>query len=276
MSDFYINETGLQAIKTWAESAFPSASDFNDLDSTVQGIVSTGGEANKIEKITMNGTEVEPDSNRVVALTNPTKTSDLTNDGDGTSNFATESYVTTNGGKIDKITVNGTEQAINNKTVALTVPTKVSDLTNDGDGTSGSKFATESYVDTNGGKIDTIKVNGTAQTITSKAVDITVPTAVSDLTNDSGFQTASDVQSLIDTAVTSAFKYKGSVATVSALPATGNEVGDVYDVLETGVNYAWDGTTWDPLGTYVDMSLYWAKTELTAMTVARINEILNA
>lgn len=40
--------------------------------------------------------------------------------------------------------------------------------------------------------IESIKVNGTAQTITSKAVDITVPTATSDLTNDSGFITASD------------------------------------------------------------------------------------
>lgn len=276
MSDFYINETGLQAIKEWAKSSFPAATDFNDLEDTVQGIITTGGEANKIDKITMNGTEVVPDSNKVVALTSPNKTSDLTNDGDGTSNFATESYVTTNGGKIDKITVNGTEQAISNKTVALTVPTKVSDLTNDGDGTSGSKYATESYVDTNGGKIDTIKVNGTAQTITNKAVDITVPTQVSDLTNDSGYQTASDVQDLIDTAVTSAFKYKGSVATVAELPASGNEVGDVYDVLENGINYAWDGTKWDPLGTYVDMSLYWAKSELTAMTVTRINEILNA
>lgn len=37
--------------------------------------------------------------------------------------------------------------------------------------------------------IDTIKVNGTTQTITNKAVDITVPTKVSDLNNDSGFLT---------------------------------------------------------------------------------------
>lgn len=37
--------------------------------------------------------------------------------------------------------------------------------------------------------IETIKVNNTAQTVTSKAVNITVPTKVSDLTNDSGFIT---------------------------------------------------------------------------------------
>lgn len=224
MADQYINATGLQTIKTWAEGAFPAASDFDALESTVQGLVSTGGEPNKI----------------------------------------------------DKIAVNGTEQDITNKTVNLAVPTKVSDLTNDGDGTTGSAFATEDYVDANGGKIDTIKVNGTAQTITSKAVDITVPTQVSDLTNDSGFQTASDVQDLIDTAVASAYIYKGSVATEADLPANGNTAGDVYDVQATGMNYAWNGTAWDALGQYVDTSLYWAKTELTAMTVTRINEILNA
>lgn len=50
------------------------------------------------------------------------------------------------------------------------------------------------YVSANGGKIDTIKVNGTAQTITDKAVDITVPTATSALTNDSGYITADALQ----------------------------------------------------------------------------------
>nr|DAO00656.1 MAG TPA: hypothetical protein [Caudoviricetes sp.] len=52
------------------------------------------------------------------------------------------------------------------------------------------------YVEANGGKIDTIKVNGTAQTITNKAVDITVPTKTSDLTNDSGYLTSAPVTSV--------------------------------------------------------------------------------
>ena len=42
-------------------------------------------------------------------------------------------------------------------------------------------------------KIETIKVNGTATTITNKEVDITVPTKTSDITNDSGFITANDI-----------------------------------------------------------------------------------
>lgn len=41
--------------------------------------------------------------------------------------------------------------------------------------------------------IETVKVNGVAQEVTEKAVDIKVPTKVSDLTNDSAFQTNTEV-----------------------------------------------------------------------------------
>lgn len=52
------------------------------------------------------------------------------------------------------------------------------------------------YVEANGGKIDTIKVNGTAQVISDKTVNITVPTKTSDLTNDSGYLTSVPVTSV--------------------------------------------------------------------------------
>ena len=164
-------------------------------------------------------------------------------------------------------------------TVEASIPTATSDLTNDGDGT--SNFATEAYVAANGGKIDVIKVNGTTQTITNKTVDITVPTAVSDLTNDSGFQTASDVASAISQAVTSAYIYKGSVATYSSLPSSGQTTGDVYDVQDTGINYAWNGSAWDALGGIADTSALWTSVSgqsnsLIAMTIAEVNAILNA
>lgn len=48
--------------------------------------------------------------------------------------------------------------------------------------------------------------------------------------------------------ITAMYKYKGSKTGVSALPATGNAVGDVWNVEDTGMNYAWDGTQWDALG----------------------------
>lgn len=172
---------------------------------------------------------------------------------------------------IETVKVNGTALTPVNKAVDVTVPTKVSDLTNDGDGN--SPFATQAYVGANGGKIDVIQVNGTAQTITNKTVNIAVPTKVSDVTNDSGYQTASEVSAAISAAVSSAYRYKGSVATQSALPASGNTVGDVYDVQDSGMNFAWNGTAWDALGTYVDTSLYWAKADLVAMTTAEIDAL---
>ena len=279
MADTYLNNTGLAYYHNRIKTIFASQTALDALDDKVDSIIAEGGEPNTIESISVNGTAVTPDAQKNVALTVPTATSDLTNDGDGTSNYATEAYVSTYGGKIDKITVNGTEQTITNKTVALTVPTKVSELQNDGDGTTGSAFATEAYVDQNGGKIDVIKVNGTAQTITNKEVNLTVPTKTSDLTNDgdgsagSTFPTTSEMETAISSAVSAVYKYKGSVATVADLPASGNTTGDVYDVQETGVNYAWNGTAWDALGTYVDTSLYWAKSELTAITTAQIDAL---
>lgn len=47
--------------------------------------------------------------------------------------------------------------------------------------------------------IETVKVNGTALTPTSKAVDVTVPTKTSDITNDSDYQTGTNVDTKIST-----------------------------------------------------------------------------
>lgn len=60
--------------------------------------------------------------------------------------------------------------------------------------------------------------------------------------------TKTEVDNAIGSAVTNMYKYKGSVATVSALPSSDNTTGDVYNVEATGMNYAWDGTAWDALG----------------------------
>jgi hypothetical protein len=52
----------------------------------------------------------------------------------------------------------------------------------------------------------------------------------------------------LKTDITNMYKYKGSVATVSALPSSGNTTGDVYNVESSGMNYAWNGSAWDALG----------------------------
>lgn len=52
----------------------------------------------------------------------------------------------------------------------------------------------------------------------------------------------------VDNKVNSVYKYKGSVETFSALPTDDLIIGDVYNVLDTGINYAWTGILWDDLG----------------------------
>lgn len=64
-----------------------------------------------------------------------------------------------------------------------------------------------------------------------KANSADVPTKVSDLTNDSGFQTASQVESAIDQHLSAVYKAAGSVASISALPAPSESyLGYVYNV----------------------------------------------
>lgn len=55
--------------------------------------------------------------------------------------------------------------------------------------------------------------------------------------------------------ISSAMHYKGTVDSYSNLPTT-NTLGDVYNVTDTGKNYAWNGTVWDELSGVMDLSSY--------------------
>ena len=73
--------------------------------------------------------------------------------------------------------------------------------------------------------IETVKVNGTAQTITNKAIDITVPTKTSQLTNDSTYQTSQQVASAISTAISKSGH--ASFQKVSAVPAVADAAENI-------------------------------------------------
>lgn len=163
MATKYLNDVGLRYFYERLKTVFADKDAFDTLYNQVQGIVSEGGEPNLINTISVNGTNVPPDNNKNVALTVPTTTSDLTNDGDGTSNFATEAYVTQNGGKIDTISVNNTQQTITNKNVNITVPTAMSQLTNDGNYVTDSAYVhtDTNYAAADKSKVDKLVFNGT-------------------------------------------------------------------------------------------------------------------
>lgn len=63
----------------------------------------------------------------------------------------------------------------------------------------------------------------------------------------------------VDAKVSSVYKYKGSVADENALPTEGQVTGDVYNLEDTGMNVAWDGSKWDKLGNVVDLTPYLTK-----------------
>ena len=76
----------------------------------------------------------------------------------------------------------------------------------------------------------------------------------------------------VDAKVSSVYKYKGSVANEAALPQEDQVTGDVYNVEDTGMNVAWDGTKWDKLGSTVDLSAYMT-TETANSTFATITTV---
>lgn len=68
----------------------------------------------------------------------------------------------------------------------------------------------------------------------------------------------------VDAKVSSVYRFRGSVATYANLPTTGQVVGDVWNVEDTGANYAWSGTEWDKLSETVDLTPYLTKTEASS------------
>lgn len=113
-------------------------------------------------------------------------------------------------------------------------------------------------------KPDTTTVEG-LQTLVS-GLESDVKTLQSDKANKSDVYTKDEVNGL----VSSVYKYKGTVATYSALPTADRAVGDVYNVeaadeangIKAGDNVAWNGTGWDILSGTVDLTAYALKTDL--------------
>ena len=285
----YVSDLDLQYYHGRINTLFAKQADLDTLEAEVQEIISEGGEPNVIETVKVNGTALTPDAQKAVDVTVPTKTSDLTNDGDGTSNFATEAYVGQNGGKIDTISVNGTQQTITNKNVDITVPTVGTSENPNGYATWDDVFTETGDLD---GRITVIegKIPSTAseqnQLVTyndyisdlasrhyQNASDVSTAITTALANGNDPYQTESDVDGKISTAITSVYKYKGSVATYNDLPSSGQTTGDVWDVQADGMNYAWTGSSWDALGQYVDTSTLWGKSELVAMTTAEIDAL---
>jgi hypothetical protein len=193
---------------------------------------------------------------------------------------------------IEGITVNSTAVPLTNKIANLTIPTKLTDLTNDGN------FVTDAnYVHTDNNFTTTLlnKLNGIATgaevnvqsdwAVTSTSSDAYIknkPTKVSQFTNDSGFQNATQVQNAINAALADITGIEFQI--VQTLPSTG-EKGVIYLVPNSGSGnnsydeYIWitNGSTskFEKIGTTdVDLSGYVLRSDLVAITNAEIDTIV--
>lgn len=194
--------------------------------------------------------------------------------------FATTDYVDEHGGKIDAIKVNGIEQGITDKAVDLNVPQDFSTNTTD-------YLQTEVY---RGGFV--VDFVGTIPTRTSEltndgnddgngpfqTTEEVVETIYSHLQNGSDpYQTKSEVTTAIDEAIAGVTQFEYEI--VDALPATGKK-GTIY-LVPDAVNpeiydeYIYLDSRFEQIGKTgeVDLSEYWAKTELVAMTTAEIDAL---
>lgn len=112
--------------------------------------------------------------------------------------------------------------------------------------------------------LEQVKLNGSALAVSGKAVNIDL----------SSYALKSDLSSV--------YKYKGTVATYSALPSNA-AVGDVYNItaadashnINAGDNVAWSGTDWDNQSGIADLSGYATKAELEAVSDS-LDTITNA
>lgn len=77
----------------------------------------------------------------------------------------------------------------------------------------------------------------------------------------------------VDAKVNAVYKFKGSAENLAALPTEGNTLGDVYNLQDTGMNVAWDGSNWDYLGIDVDLSGYVQASDLVEATNEQIDAL---
>ena len=80
----------------------------------------------------------------------------------------------------------------------------------------------------------------------------------------------------VDAKVSSALIFKGSVATYDDLPTDGNVTGDMWNVLDTGANYAWTGEAWDKLSETIDLTPYLTKSDASNTYLKKTDNAVSA
>ena len=89
-----------------------------------------------------------------------------------------------------------------------------------------------------------------------------------------GFATDADIERL-EGLINGVYHFRGSVADLTELQQIEDpQVGDVYNLADTGMNAAWTGEAWDEFGSIVDLSDYLTEEEVQAIDMPTLNAIL--
>lgn len=263
MADKFLNETGLAYYHNRAKTQFENKIEKIKVNGTEQTItnkevnldltnyasmgVLSGGQTNFINGVNQ-GTTFEPSTNGLEYYA------------DGMSDIlelASVDYVDANGGKIDKIKVNGVEQTITNKEVNLAVPEfpVISNTTFTAEDDDNHQFVVTKNTD--GALVEYKYDNATQQ-----SVQLASTTFVNDAVG----------------AITGM-----EFVIVDSLPTTG-EKGKIYLVANSGTapntydEYIWVGegasAKFEKIGTTdIDLSNNWDQTNLEAITTAEIDTL---
>lgn len=236
-----------------------STNDYTTTEKNKLAGIASGAQVNVIETVKVNNTALTP-SSKAVNVTVPTKTSDITND----SGFITASDVPEGAAassttpKMDGTAAVGSETAFARGDHIHPSDTSRVPTTRTVAGHALSADVTLVKGDVGLGNVDNTAdtdkpvstaqqtaLNGKVDKVTGKGLS-TNDYTTAEKTKLAAFGDASTYALKSD--ITNMYKYKGSVATVSLLPSSGQTVGDVYNVEANGMNYAWNGTEWDALG----------------------------
>lgn len=263
-----------------------SSNDYTANEKTKLAGIAAGAQVNVLEGIQRNGSTVTV-TNKIANISVPTKTSDITND----SGYITSADVpegaaaSTTTPAMDGTATVGTETAFaRGDHVHPSDTSKV-------DKVAGKGLSTEDYTSAEKTKLSGIAegaqvnvVTNASSTGSGAAQTMTVSKGSTNYTTytkaalDSSLGAKADASSVytkteIDQKLTGAMNYKGTKATTSALPSSGNATGDVWHITADGSEWAWNGTAWEELGTAIDLSGYVEESEIGLATTEDIDDL---
>ncbi|MCQ3908914.1 MAG: hypothetical protein MJ200_05325 [Mycoplasmoidaceae bacterium] len=284
MSKKYLDLDGMSHLKTKLDATYVakvagknlSTNDYTNEEKTKLAGTESGAEKNVLSGIQVNGNTITP-TNKIANIPVPTKVSQLQND----SGYLTQHQDISN--KVDKEDGKG----LSTNDYTNEEKTKLASLQNytlpkaSANNLGGIKIGDGLSIDSDG--------------VVSADVSGEIPTKVSQLQNDSGYQTANDVSSAIDSKISSTYKAKGSIAFASLPSLIKANEGFVYNITNSftttsdfvegagksypaGTNVVIINTTgstykYDVLSSFVDLSGYVLNSDLVAISNAEIDAL---